>query len=127
MGQTLSNPPSVEGWDGGTAWIDTGALVERMNFAAEELGNVTTPGSQDLLERVLAENSTEVTPERVIDICLDHVGALSIHKDTRSKLIEYANENGGVKVNGNELSESAQQIISGIVKLIASTPEFQKA
>ena len=127
MGQTLSNPPSVEGWDGGTAWIDTGALVERMNFAAEELGNVTTPGSQDLLERVLAENSTEVTPERVIDICLDHVGALSIHKDTRSKLIEYANENGGVKTNGNELSESAQQIISGIVKLIASTPEFQKA
>jgi len=127
MGQTLSNPPSVEGWDGGTAWIDTGALVERMNFAAEELGNVTTPGSQDLLERVLAENSTEVTPERVIDICLDHVGALSIHKDTRSKLIEYANENGGVKVNANELSESAQQIISGIVKLIASTPEFQKA
>ena len=127
MGQTLSNPPSVEGWDGGTAWIDTGALVERMNFAAEELGNVTTPGSQDLLKRVLAENSTEVTPERVIDICLDHVGALSIHKDTRSKLIEYANENGGVKVNGNELSESAQQIISGIVKLIASTPEFQKA
>ena len=127
MGQTLSNPPSVEGWDGGTAWIDTGALVERMNFAAEELGNVTTPGSQDLLDRVLAENSTEVTPERVIDICLDHVGALSIHKDTRSKLIEYANENGGVKINGNELSESAQQIISGIVKLIASTPEFQKA
>ncbi|GIS64860.1 MAG: hypothetical protein CM1200mP3_11080 [Chloroflexota bacterium] len=43
MGQTLSNPPSVEGWDGGTTWIDTGALVERMNFAAEELGSVTTP------------------------------------------------------------------------------------
>ena len=39
MGQSLSNPPSVEGYDGGLAWIDTGALVERMNFASEELGN----------------------------------------------------------------------------------------
>ena len=51
--------------------------------------------SQDWLpldKNKVAENSTEVTPERVIDICLDHVGALSIHKDTRSKLIEYANE-----------------------------------
>ena len=127
MGQTLSNPPSVEGWDGGTTWIDTGALVERMNFAAEELGSVTTPGSQQLFDRVVSENSTEVSPERVIDICLDHIGSLSIHQDTRSKLIEYANENGGVKLSGSQISDSGKEIISGIVKLIASTPEFQKA
>ena len=127
MGQTLSNPPSVEGWDGGTTWIDTGALVERMNFAAEELGSVTTPGSQQLFDRVVSENSAEISPERVIDICLDHIGSLSIHQDTRSKLIEYANENGGVKLSGSQINDSGKEIISGIVKLIASTPEFQKA
>ena len=127
MGQTLSNPPSVEGWDGGTTWIDTGALVERMNFAAEELGSVTTPGSQQLFDRVASENSAEISPERVIDICLDHIGSLSIHQDTRSKLIEYANENGGVKLSGSQINDSGKEIISGIVKLIASTPEFQKA
>ena len=127
MGQTLSNPPSVEGWDAGTTWIDTGALVERMNFAAEELGSVTTPGSQQLFDRVVSENSAEISPERVIDICLDHIGSLSIHQDTRSKLIEYANENGGVKLSGSQINDSGKEIISGIVKLIASTPEFQKA
>ena len=35
MGQDLLNPPSVEGWHTGKEWIDTGILVERVNFAAE--------------------------------------------------------------------------------------------
>src|SRR5262252_8269817 len=38
MGQQLNNPPSVEGWHQGTAWIDTGTLVERVNFASEQFG-----------------------------------------------------------------------------------------
>ena len=127
MGQTLSNPPSVEGWDGGTPWIDTRALVERMNFAAEELGNLTTPGSQQLFDKFVAENSEQISPDRVIDICLEHIGSLTIHRDTRLKLVEYANENGGVRVDGNQLDELGKDTISGTVKLIASTPEFQKA
>ena len=35
MGQDLLNPPSVEGWHTGKEWIDTGILVERVNFAAD--------------------------------------------------------------------------------------------
>jgi len=126
MGQTLSNPPSVEGWDGATTWIDTGALIERMNFAAEELGSLTTPGSQQLFNKVISENSDKVSAERVIDICLEHIGSLSIHRDTRSNLVEYANKNGDVKLDGNHINESGKETISGLVKLIASTPEFQK-
>ncbi len=44
MGQQLNNPPSVEGWHQGTAWIDTGTLVERINFASEQFGDVSKPG-----------------------------------------------------------------------------------
>ena len=39
MGQELMNPPSVEGWHTGKEWIDTGILVERVNFAAEQVGD----------------------------------------------------------------------------------------
>ena len=127
MGQELRNPPSVEGWDGGTAWIETGSLIERMNFAAEQLGNTTTPGSEQLFAKVVSENNDEVSPERVLDICLDHVGSLSIHDDTRSKLLDYALENGSVRVSDNEIDDFQRDKISGIVKLIASTPEFQKS
>ena len=44
MGQTLLNPPSVEGWHEGTEWINSGALVERVNFAAKEISNIDAPG-----------------------------------------------------------------------------------
>ncbi len=38
MGQTLYAPPSVAGWDGGTAWINTTAMLNRTNLALALLG-----------------------------------------------------------------------------------------
>jgi len=127
MGQRLSNPPSVEGYDGGLTWIDTGALVERMNFASEELGNTMTPGSQALIRRLAADNGGTVTPERLVDVCLDHLGALSVQEGTRSRLVEYAGEGGDIQVDGHTLGEKARQSVAGVVQLIAATPEFQRA
>ena len=43
MNQDLLNPPSVEGWHTGREWIDSGSMVERINFVADELGNVSIP------------------------------------------------------------------------------------
>jgi uncharacterized protein (DUF1800 family) len=127
MGQRLSNPPSVEGWDGGLAWIDTGALVERMNFASEELGDTTTPGSQALIRRLVADDGGTVTPERLVDICLDHLGALSVQEETRSMLVDFASESGDIHVGESGLGENARQSVAGVVQLIAATPEFQRA
>lgn len=33
MGQVPFLPPSVKGWDGGAAWINTSSLLERVNYA----------------------------------------------------------------------------------------------
>jgi hypothetical protein len=33
LGQNLFHPPSVKGWDGGTAWINSGTLIRRSNTA----------------------------------------------------------------------------------------------
>tara|TARA_B100001245_G_scaffold122529_1_gene90167 strand:- start:5004 stop:6443 length:1440 start_codon:yes stop_codon:yes gene_type:complete len=127
MGQTLSNPPSVEGWDGGTTWIDTGALVERMNFASEELGKLETPGSKELFSKIAFEGNGDVEADRIIDICLKHLGTINVKDDTRSKLVDYASENGVIRVIDQEIDELGKEKIAGVVKLIASTPEFQRA
>ena len=127
MGQSLNNPPSVEGWDGGLAWIHTGALVERMNFASQELGDIGTPGSQALMRRLGADNGGTVTPERLVDICLSHLGEISVHDETRSRLVEYAAEDGDIHIDGPDLGEEARQRVAGVVQLIAATPEFQRA
>jgi uncharacterized protein (DUF1800 family) len=34
-GQELFAPPSVKGWDGGTSWLNTSTLLERMNWATD--------------------------------------------------------------------------------------------
>ena len=46
MGQALLNPPSVEGWHAGVEWIDTGNLVERINFAGEQISDSTSRESR---------------------------------------------------------------------------------
>ena len=52
MGQEILNPPSVEGWHTGSEWIDTGSLVERINSAALEVGDVKQPGVRDIIRRL---------------------------------------------------------------------------
>ena len=123
----MLQPPSVEGWHEGPDWIDTGTLVERINFASEQLGAVETPGSQSLMRRVVADNGGTVTPERLVDLCLDHLGAISVEDDTRSRLIEYAAQGGDLHVRGPELDETARRRVSDIVQLTAATPEFQRS
>ena len=46
MGQALLGPPSVEGWQGGSEWINTGTYAERVNFVTRVLGDPTRPGCE---------------------------------------------------------------------------------
>ena len=52
MGQGLLQPPTVEGWHEGVEWIDSGSFVERLNFAAKELSNVSRPGVRAIIDRL---------------------------------------------------------------------------
>ena len=38
MGQSLLAPPSVAGWDGGTAWVNSTAMLDRTNLVLALLG-----------------------------------------------------------------------------------------
>lgn len=54
LGQNLFAPPSVKGWDGGTAWINSATLIRRSNTArlfavAEPPLPIETSGSMDAL------------------------------------------------------------------------------
>ena len=127
MGQTLNNPPSVEGWHQGVEWVDTGTLVERVNFASEQLGDAGTPGIGALMRRVVADDGGIVTPEQLVDLCVDHLGAISIEDDTRSRLVWYAAQGGDLQLQGPEFDESERRRVSDVVQLAAATPEFQRS
>src|ERR1700746_2518255 len=80
MGQDLLNPPSVEGWHTGKEWIDTGCLGERINFAAQQIADVSKPGVQLIMDRLRA--TSPLSPEGCVDLCLDLVGPLSVRPAT---------------------------------------------
>ena len=56
MGQDLANPPTVEGWHTGKEWIDSGTLVERINFTADQMGNTNLPGVRAIVKIHLFPN-----------------------------------------------------------------------
>ena len=122
MGQYLNNPPSVEGWHQGTDWIDTGSLVERVNFASQQLGDPTKPGVQAMIDRIAASESA-VSPEALVDACLEQVGAIAVSENTRHELVNFASL---VKTDGPERGASRSRI-GALLQMVAATHEFQRA
>jgi uncharacterized protein (DUF1800 family) len=122
MGQRLINPPTVEGWAQGRGWIDTGNMVERINFASERLGDSGQPGVEAMVDRIVSRGEDGASPEALVDDCLDEMGAVVVAQETRAALIDLASGNG----NGSGPDESRERV-SGMVRLVASTTEFQRA
>ena len=123
MGQGLLQPPTVEGWHEGMEWIDSGALVERVNFAASELGNPSNPGVQAIADRLARDGGHRQSPEQLVDGCLDLMGPVHVGDETRGAIVEFASNFGDVDF---EDSESAQTV-ANVLRLIASTKEYQLA
>src|SRR6266852_4699724 len=88
MGQDLANPPTVEGWHTGKEWIDSGTLVERINFTADQMGNTNLPGIRAMINRLGAEGPT-MAPEHLVHGCLQLLGHYALPEETRSMLLEH--------------------------------------
>ena len=92
MGQDLMNSPSVEGWHTGSEWINSGTLMNRVNFVADLVGDTQLPGVESIINRLRAQG--ELSPEALVDGCLDLLGTLQVDTQTRQQLIHRAEEGG---------------------------------
>jgi len=124
MGQFLNNPPSVEGWHQGTDWLDTGTLVERVNFASQQIGDSTKPGIQEMIERIASTPNNIASPENLIRVCLEETGVISVEEDTMKVLIDFASQGHDQPINA---SNDGAQKISAALQMVASTKEFQRS
>jgi uncharacterized protein (DUF1800 family) len=122
MGQDLLNPPSVEGWHTGKEWIDTGCLVERINFAAQQVSDVRKPGVRLIVDRVRA--ASPLSPEGFVDTCLDLAGPVRLRPKTRAALIDHVQPGGELRFDAGE-EQAATQRVSELLQLIVATREYQ--
>jgi uncharacterized protein (DUF1800 family) len=121
MGQDLMNPPTVEGWHTGAEWIDSGTLVERINFTADQVGNTNLPGIRSIIDRMSAEGITD--PNAFVDRCLDMVGSYQLPDDTRDYLVDHIEKGGQLQTGTEDYGRRVGQTL----QLIVATQEFQFA
>ena len=115
MGQMLTNPPSVEGWHQGVEWIDTGTLIERINFASEQLGDETRPGVRSMVSSIM-EADPDPSPDDLIDLCLEHLGVVAISDETREVIRRRA-----------ETGDHSPDKVVQLLRLTAATHDFQRS
>jgi uncharacterized protein (DUF1800 family) len=114
MGQDLMNPPTVEGWHTGREWIDSGTLVERINFTADAVGNTSHPGVQSIIQRLGSQGPT-ITAEQLVDGCLDMLGAYVLADVTRNELLALAKADGDLRTGTPEFETRVGQMLQSIV------------
>lgn len=90
MGQDLLAPPSVKGWDGGEAWINTSTLLARVNFADTISRSRELFGGQTV-RLVDYTRQNNLTPEAWVDFLAETLGPLPLTPATRQAMIDYVN------------------------------------
>ena len=109
MGQPLLNPTSVEGWQGGEEWINTGSVIERINFCSDVLGD----SKKVLVRKILKRNPQK---EDLLRISCEELGYFELYESTEKELISYINDNE-FKID--------EEYVGILIKLIVSSREFQ--
>ena len=126
MGQILFDPPTVEGWHTGKEWVDMGTLNERVNFAVDMMSEVGRPGIQDIVHRLEALGSP-LSPEVLVDTCLDLVGPLVATEQTKSSLTKHAQTAGELRFDTEEARAKSSARIAEMLQLIVASKEYQFA
>ena len=119
MGQDLANPPTVEGWHTGKEWIDSGTLVERINFTADQMGNTNLPGVRAIINRLSAEGPT-LSPDRLLDSCLLLLGHYALPEETRSMIMDHLQKGGELRTGTEDFAQRVGQTL----QLIVATQEY---
>ena len=125
MNQGPMQPPSVEGWHEGMEWIDSGTLVESVNFASKELSDIQQPGARSIIKRLSTINGGILSPSSLVDNCLELLGTVNATDVTKATLVTFAEQFGEVDLRNHKPGDDSEQAVGNIIRLIASTKEYQ--
>ena len=130
MGQDLLNPPSVEGWHTGEEWIDSGSLVERVNFVADQVSDIHQPGVRSMVDELLGR-AAELDPVTIIDGCLELLGHVRLHDKNKDHLAgevrRMLEQRSSLAAGSHEDQQTAERAVLHTMKMICSSREYQFA
>ena len=124
MGQTILDPPSVEGWHTGTGWINSGTLAKRINFVVDRVSNTKLPGMQEVIERIKSKNAYENT-DKFVEECLDLIGPIQLKDASLLEIKNHVREEGSIRWDSEQELADLSRRVGETFALIASTKEYQ--
>jgi uncharacterized protein (DUF1800 family) len=114
LGQAVFFPPSVKGWDGGRAWINSSTLLGRANLVGRVVRDREAKFNGGDLAAVAKKYGVGADDEAV-DWLLELLVAIPISDDVRSQLVATAKNAKG----------SASDRLAELIHVIGTLPEFQ--
>lgn len=114
MGQQLLEPPDVNGWELGQGWFSSGAMLARMNFAAQ----LATNQKFNLRDTFRGKATS---PETLVTHALDRLTAPPYSAVGQAALMDYAVAGGAWTGSDAQLAAKA----SGVVHLVVGSGEYQ--
>lgn len=111
LGQIPFFPPDVDGWPEGLTWINSGALLNRMNYAN---------GAAGMAQAAVFTPGPGTSASELVDALLARLGEIEAHEHTRMLLGDYAAPDGTLP-SGFNLQVKGR----GLAHLILSLPESQ--
>ena len=82
-------------------------------------GIFSYPGIQEIITRLASEGPT-ISPERLVDGCLQFLGCYELDDETRRMLVAHAEKAGNVRTDTAEFSQQVGQLL----KMVVATKEY---
>ena len=114
MGQSLFEPPDVSGWDLGQSWFSTGAMLNRMNYAASLTTN----------QRINLRNEARPfaqTPQGVMSFVMERLSPATLEPQSYDELLAYLRAGTNWTASDNELRAK----VAGVMHLVLGSSYYQ--
>ncbi|NQW03381.1 MAG: DUF1800 domain-containing protein [Acidobacteria bacterium] len=114
MGQSLFEPPDVNGWALGPQWFSTGGMLARMNF-------VSALATNQRFELRNAARPFRQTPQAVIEWAMRKTTMPEVPAHVYNALVDYTRAGGNWTGSETQLLNKA----AGVVHLLTGSGEYQ--
>jgi uncharacterized protein (DUF1800 family) len=114
MGQTLFEPPDVNGWELAQGWFSTGAMLARMNFAS-------TIAANQRFNLAAAAGAAKDSPDTFVEYFLQRLSPAPFDSVPLDTLKAYLEDGGAWTGSTAQLQTKA----AGLTRLIVGSAEYQ--
>ena len=120
MGMELFEPPTVNGWNQGLAWVSTGLFLSRWGIGQELAAGRDPKVFKLILKKLFDEDGTV---EGVVDGLLARLGIADyVPAAARQALVDYMNDYPGTVSLADETYVETK--VRGVIALMLELPEF---